>query len=387
MSKKKLIIFIGSLTSGGAERVAVTISKYFSNHKNYSVVVVTLNEDDYDFYSLGKNVKRVSMNMSGATSGINKYLINIKRVLAFREIVKQEKPDIVLGMITRQAVISILACVRLPAKVLVSERNYPEERQNHSMWERLRKIFYRFADHHVVQTNKIAKWIKENTGSKNISVIPNSITWPLPEYRPTLDPGNYIKQEEKIILAVGSLKPQKGFDILVESVSEFLNSYPEWKLIILGGKVDELDDNDGFKYRRHLQKIIEKHALQDQVILPGKAGNIGEWYQRADIFVLSSRYEGFPNVLLEALSSGIACVAFDCDTGPRDMIQHYENGILVEHLNTKDLNMAIQKLINDDELRKNLSKNAARIKEVYSEESIMNKWLHLFEELKSQNSK
>jgi glycosyltransferase involved in cell wall biosynthesis len=383
--KRKVLIFIGSLTSGGAERVTVSLSKYLSGKKNYSVVVVTLNEKESDFYSLDKTVKRISMDMSGETKGMEKFLRNIQRVLAFRTIVKEEKPDIVVGMITRQAVMSVLACIHLPVKVITSERNYPAKRKNHTMWELLRKWVYRYADLHVVQTKKIADWLRIYTKSKDIRVIPNSATWPLPEYSPALNPANFLKAEDKIILAVGSLKVQKGFDLLIKAVSGFLHEYPEWKVVILGGKVDKQESKAGSEIRNQLQKMITDNDLEEQIIMPGRAGNIGAWYQRADIFVLSSRFEGFPNVLLEAMASGVSCVSFDCDTGPRDLIKHEENGLLVTPSDTEELQISIQRLMKDPDLRRNLSENAVKIRQTFSEEVILGKWSKVCEELLSSD--
>lgn len=377
--RKKIIIFIGSLTSGGAERVAVSLSKYLSISKNYQVIFVTLDGSQSDFYTLHHSVKRIAMDLSGATSGIGKYFKNLQRIIAFRRIVKAEKPDIVLGMITRHAVISILSCIFLPVKVVVSERNYPGKRKNHSVWEALRKYTYRYADAHVVQTSKIAEWLKKNTKSTNIHIIPNSIFWPLEKYEPILAPFDYLKQGENLILAVGSLKEQKGFDLLIEAVSRFLKNYPNWKLVILGGAVDEEERQAGDSLYKIYQKLISEYSLNKQVLLPGKAGNVGEWYQVADIFVLSSRFEGFPNVLLEAMASGTACVAFDCDTGPRDLIRNQINGILVKELNTSELGNAIEKLMSDTKLRNSLALKAIQVREKYNGNNIFENWLNVFE--------
>jgi len=125
--------------------------------------------------------------------------------------------------------------------------------------------------------------------------------------------------------------------------------------------------------------LISKGNLQHQIIFPGKAGNVGDWYRIADIFVLSSRFEGFPNVLLEAMASGTACVSFDCDTGPRDLIQDGYNGLLVEELNTKELAKSIERLINDAALRNTLAKNATKVRETYSENILLEKWAKLLE--------
>ncbi len=376
-NQKKLMIFIGSLTSGGAERVAVSLSKYLSINNNYQVVLVTLDGYMSDFYTLHHTVKRIAMDMSGATSGIGKYVKNLQRVLAFRRIVKKEKPDVVLGMITRHAVISILACVLLPVKVVVSERNYPGKRKNHSIWEMLREYTYRHADAHVVQTSKIAEWLRENTNSTNIHIIPNSISWPLGKVEPNLAPSDYVKNDENIILAVGSFKEQKGFDLLIEAAAKFLKNYPKWKLVILGGPVDEEEKQKSDYLLRQYHSMIRKYHLKEQIILPGKAGNVVDWYRRSDIFVLSSRYEGFPNVLLEAMASGTACVAFDCDTGPSDLIKDGHNGILVEESDIGNLSVSIQRLISDADLRSELSKNALEVREIYCEKIIMKEWYQI----------
>jgi glycosyltransferase involved in cell wall biosynthesis len=131
--------------------------------------------------------------------------------------------------------------------------------------------------------------------------------------------------------------------------------------------------------RREYLGLISKGDLQEQIILPGKAGNVGDWYRIADIFVLSSRFEGFPNVLLEAMASGTACVSFDCDTGPRDLIEDGYNGLLVEELNTDELAKSIERLITDAALRNTLAKNATIVREEYNESIILEKWSKLLE--------
>lgn len=381
MSKKKLLIFIGSLTSGGAERVTVALSQYISKIENYSVVVVTLNEKSFDFYSLDKKVKRIALDMSGATSGIQKYTTNIKRMWAFRQILKKEKPDVVLGMITRQAVLSILASFGLPIKVVVSERNYPARRENHSIWELLRTFLYRYADAHVVQTKKIADWIVENTNGKQIHIIPNSIKWPLPNFKPRIDISEILQDDEKLILAVGSLKHQKGFDLLIEASSEFLKNTDSWKLVILGDMVDNGEAESKLDMRDKLIKKIKKFDLTNKIFLPGRAGNVGDWYNRADIFVLSSRYEGFPNVLLEAMASGTACVSFDCETGPSEIIQHNKTGILVSRNNSDELKKSINRLIEDSTLRNKLANSSIYVRDEYSEKNVFEKWAKLLDSL------
>jgi len=377
--RKKLLIFLGSLTGGGTERVVSSLSKYLAK-KKFSVTVVTLDSTERDFYRLDNKVQRIAMDVAGATAGIGKLFDNIRRVYLFRKILKKQKPDIVLGMITRHAVISLIASAGLPVKVAVSERNYPAKRKNHSMWELLRSVFYRFADMHVVQTKKIAEWVEGNAGAKNVRVIPNSISWPIARFKPILLPENYIQPAEKLILAAGTFKHQKGFDLLLKAAVKLLPYYPSWKLVILG---EEKNESGSRGLREQFENIIAENGLIGRILLPGRAGNIGEWFERADIFVLSSRFEGFPNVLLEAMASGCASVSFDCDTGPSDLIKQKENGILVPPGETGALEAQIRHLIDNPALRKEISGKARKVREFYSEEKVLGEWAEVLQELLS----
>ena len=377
--KKKLLIFLGSLTSGGTERVAATLSKHLVK-KAFDVTVVTLDSTERDFYSLDDKVQRIAMGSASATAGMEKIFGNLKRTYQFRKILKDQKPDIVLGMITRHAVISLIASVGLQVKVVVSERNYPAKRKNHSMWEFLRTVFYRFADMHVVQTNKIAAWLESNTAAKNIKVIPNSISWPIERFEPILQPENYIQPADKLILAAGTLKQQKGFDLLLEAAIKFLPDYPDWKMVILG---EEKNESGSKGLRKEFEKRVADNGLTKRILLPGRAGNIGDWYKAADIFVLSSRFEGFPNVLLEAMASGCACISFDCDTGPSDLIRQNENGILISQEDIDMLEAQIRYLIEHPIFRQKIADKAKNVREHYSVEIIHGEWAKVFEELVS----
>jgi glycosyltransferase involved in cell wall biosynthesis len=120
--------------------------------------------------------------------------------------------------------------------------------------------------------------------------------------------------------------------------------------------------------------LATQEEIDGYVHLPGRFGNVGEWYQRSDIFVLSSRNEGFPNVLLEAMASGCPCVAFDCDTGPRDLIKHGHNGMLVPAEDIQAFANTLQKVMADQALRDRLSSNAILVRDCFCEHKIFKKW-------------
>ena len=378
MKSMKILIVIGSMVGGGAERVVTYLSAYLSEN-GYDVIVATFHALGDDFYSLDRRVCRVGFDLSETHKGIKKLTANIKRIIAVRDLIKKENVDIVIGMMTNTSVISILACFGLPVKVIASERNFPGKKKTDWQWTFLRRAVYRYADAHVAQTSKTLEWLMKNCGTKNVLVIPNSVKWPLPSNLPHVNPSLFLEPRQEMILAVGSLtkRYQKGFDTLITAFSAVACEYPNWKLVIVGEK--EKGDSQADSQKLLLQ--IKSAGLEDKVITPGRVGNIGDWYKRADIFVLSSRYEGFPNVLLEAMSSGCACIAFDCDTGPRNIIDNGKNGILVPSQDVDFLAREIKRLICDNELRAKLGSNAVEVKKIFSANKVLGKWLHIIKNL------
>jgi glycosyltransferase involved in cell wall biosynthesis len=170
-----------------------------------------------------------------------------------------------------------------------------------------------------------------------------SVQYPLPVAEPVLAPESLISAERKLLLAVGRLDVQKGFDLLLESFAQLLSRYPTWDLVILG---------EGSQ-RTALADQLIRLGLQGRAKLPGLAGNIGDWYSRADLYVMSSRFEGFPNTLAEAMAHGCPPISFDCDTGPRDLIRHEYDGLLVEaNGDVLALTQALDRLMGSEDQRK-----------------------------------
>ena len=205
----------------------------------------------------------------------------------------------------------------------------------------------------------------KNFSSKDVEVIPNPILYPLPEHGRSVSPDSVILQNKKVILASGRLHKFKQFDLLIRAFSNIKDKHPDWNLVILG---------DG-EERNNLNQLVCNLEVVDRVYFPGKVGNMSEWYERANMFVLSSVVEGFPNVLLEAMAYGLPCISFDCDTGPRDMIKQGVNGILVNP-NDKDVGLsnAIDKIIRNENLSSSIANNAILLREKYSIDNIIQKW-------------
>ncbi len=262
--------------------------------------------------------------------------------------------------------------------MIASERNFPGHRPTDPAWAFLGKLAYPFADCHMAHTWEGALWLERNVSAHNIQVIANSVVWPMPDGLPKIMPKDVVHPSSRVVLAAGGKAKQKGFDLLVPAFAWVTRNRRDWQLVILG-----LDNNADkvSNQRKRLIRLAVELEVADRFHLPGRVGNMADWYQRADLFVLSSRFEGFPNVLLEAMAAGCACVAFDCDTGPRDIITDGHNGLLVPAENVEALAMAMADLMDDDELRGRLGTAATEVRQRFSEEHILGKWQALIDGL------
>jgi len=244
------------------------------------------------------------------------------------------------------------------------------------IWMWARKKLYSQLSAVTALTQKSALWLKKHTNAKKIVVIPNPITYPLPVQDPIIKPEAVlgpVKQKNKILLAVGRLVYQKGFDRLLKVFAKISSQFPNWRLVILG---------EG-PCRKDLEKQVKHLLLKNRVFLPGKVGNVGDWYQIADLFVMTSRFEGFPNTLVEALAYGLPVVSVDCDTGPRDIIRHGVDGLLVAQDDMNALAKALSTLMKDDKLRHRYATRAVEARERFSIKKIDKMWHNLFKEIKN----
>lgn len=358
---QKILIVINSLRGGGAERVVSNLSLSLIGQGN-AVTVVTLNDQSDDFYTLAAGVKRISISAS-----CKKNKGALSKILALRAVVKQEQPSSVLSMMTVPSILTLLACVGIKCKVVISERNHPPKKPTPLHWRLLRAALYRFCDSAVVLTEDTAKWMRA-AGCRDVHVVPVTVSLPLPELMPIVKVEGFIESTDFVLLSVGRLDYQKGFDLLLIAFSKITKELPAAKLVILG---------EGSE-RGKLEAMVRTLGIDSSVILPGRAGNISDWYARAQIFVFSSRFEGFGNVLVEAMASGCTCVSFDCDVGPRDVIEQGVDGFLVEAENVSAMASQLSLLYHDSLLRKKLGDNARLKGARFSEGRIMSRWFKVF---------
>ncbi|WAK01562.1 glycosyltransferase family 4 protein [Methylobacter sp. YRD-M1] len=346
----KVVLVIPTMHQGGAERVMSELANAWSAQQHEIHLVLLAKSKS--FYCINDNVIMHNLEFSHSQL-LSKIYNELKVFFKLRRILKEQNPDFVLSFMSKYNILTILATSNLNLKVFVSDRSNPKK-QLPFLISFLRKITYRFAHGIIAQTSLAKSVLEENTGNRNIVVIPNPLK--------AISVCENI-EKDKIILNVGRLVEEKGQKYLLEAFTKIKNT--EWKIAILG---------DGPLYDR-LKKQAEELGLKDQVIMPGAVSEIDHWLARASIFAFPSVSEGFPNALVEAMAAGLPCVSFDCDAGPRDIIIDGKNGYLVPVRDVEVLASRLETLINNAAIRTQLSKEAAKIVNDFGVEKISDDYL------------
>jgi len=331
---------------GGAETVLSNLINHFSKEMGHHIILTTLTNKDIIF-DLDNNIK-VIQNKEHTSDNT---LINFyKQIIGLKHIIKDNNPDIVISFVTAINIFSIIASKLTSTPIIISERSSYSYGVKNKLWSILRRLVYPFADILILPASEEKN---KYHYCKRIHIIPNPLK---------LKNNHHNITREKIILAVGTLHHAKGFDILINAFKKVNQN--DWKLIILGrGRAAPA-----------LEEQIHKLKLTNKVYLLGQTQDTEQYYRKASIFVLSSRTEGYPNVLCEAMGYGCPPISFDCISGPKDIISNGEDGILVEAENMEELSNAIYKLINDNTLRNKIGKKAQAISVKLHINTIAHEW-------------
>ncbi len=355
----KIAILIHSLGGGGAERVTVNLAWRWAEAGD-EVVVLTLS-DAAPRYSLHPRVRIVPLGLAAQGGGaLRAMAANLRRVLKIRAALRRERPDIAIGMMTAAAVLLALARTGLPLKAIGSERVYPPAVATKSAWMWLRRVSYGLLDGIVCQTGDARDWILANTRARRAWIVPNAVRWPIVAQPPVVAP----PEGRPFILAAGRFVPQKEFSRLPPLFARLAARHPDWDLAIIGEGPE----------RAAIEAQRSALGLENRIHLPGWVGNVGQWGEAASLFVLTSRFEGFPNTLLEAMACGLPAVSVDCDTGPRDIIIDGVDGLLVPLDDEGALETALDGLMSDDHRRAAMGEQAAKVRSRFSEARIMDLW-------------
>ena len=376
----KITYIFSQLTiSGGADKVLTDKANYLAEHNNDVTIITESQMGRPLIFPLSQKVKLIDIGLDfDKQYGHNilyRGILYLRYIRIYKEKLKkilfEIKPDIVITLMGR----SLDFITSIPdGSIKIGEAHTTKNhlRSYHLLEEKggFHKYIARFLrkkqiasamrlDALVLLTKQDAEAWKDITRTY---VIPNAIPY-IPEESSSL--------MKKQAIMVGRYNDAKGYEYITEAWEIVHKKHPEWILNIYGS--GEMQDD--------VERWIKERGLQDSMIMHEPTEQITQKYQESSLCVMSSRYEGFPLVIMEAMSCGVPCVSFDCPFGPRNIIRDGEDGILVDYLNTKALADNICKVIEDENLRKRLGTNAKKNIQRFSQDAIMQQWQDLFHSL------
>lgn len=360
---------------GGMERVLLNKVTYLAQFSGWEVSVVTTDQHQRPpFYPFPEKVRMTDLDINysddndkGAWKKIFGYLRKRrehKRKLT--ALLQQEKPDIVVSLYPSES--SFIPDIKDGSKKVLELHFCKFFRLQYGRkgllgW--IDKVRTRQDERIVRRFDKFVVLTHEDRGYwgnlPNMEVIPNAAMHVSK---------NYSDVTNKRVIAVGRLDYQKGFDRLIEAWERIQRTgeWTDWRLDIFGQG----------EWKEMLQQMIDERGLQHAVRINKPTKQIGEEYVKSSLLVMSSHYEGFPMVMIEAMACGLPVVSFDYKCGPKDIIQHGINGLLVPEGDIKALANAMRKVMADEAYRRMLSQNARKVVDTYSEEAVMKQWIRLF---------
>lgn len=357
-----LLVIFSLAEVGGAERVMSLMANYWTE-KGWVVTIVDFKEGKL-FYGLYPQVKHVTLQLKSKHTNLCKRIINyLHDNHKIKSYIEKEKPDLIISFSTGTNFKVLRAMYFSKIPIIVSERNVNSKYMRSFILKHYRSCLYLKAKSIVCQTQTMMDYFSYQIRRKSI-IIPN----PVPKVSDHIFLPDIDLPEGKILFAVVEMTPkkmhQKGYDLLIPIFSNLAKKHPDWHLVIL---------NDGPE-KAAIEKDMIRFNLQNRVHLPGKVKDIISVFKAGDLFVLSSRYEGFPNALCEAMACGLPVVSFDCPSGPADIIRHGIDGILVPPEDEEGLEKALDELMRDKCLRETMGKRAVEIVERFSVGKIMGMW-------------
>ena len=354
----KLCLLIPSLVAGGAERVMTHMANYWAD-RGFDIHIITLDSPkNTPFYDLSAKVKLIQLDLLGATHKVFKPFLILNQIFSVLKTVLKIKPKALIAFLDISIFIALIIKPFLKTKVIVSERNNPFLNETNAIIKYINHFLYRTADQLILQTKEIVPFFPQHLHRK-ITVIPN------PVLKSAVEKLEYDSDKNEFtMISVGRLKKQKGYDFLIKAFSSLGEVSRNWSLTIIGEGVE----------RSALESLCKSMRLGTKVRLIGNKHNPENMMKDADIYILSSRFEGFPNSLCEAMSVGLPCIATRCQFGPQEIIDDGINGLLVDVDNENDLQLAITKLIDSKELREQLGEEAKKISDRLSLPNIMSRW-------------
>ena len=349
-----VVLVLSSLGAGGAEGVIAQLANHWARSGCRVTVIAFDHPADPIYHHFDDAVAFVRLGLPPGGGRLAAVVRSAQRVRLLRATVRRLEPTLIVSFLLKINVTVLLACRGLGIPIIVSERNHPSRGAGSPWWQWARVRLYPQAAAVVLQTEASRRALPPAVARRGI-VIPN------PVKQRSLRTGFSCT---RTLVAVGRLEEQKGFDLLLEAYAIVCRRHPEWQLVIWG--------EGGL--RRELESQVKRLGLSDRVSLPGVTDNPGGWTDSASALVVSSRYEGFCNVIVEALASGVPVVSFDCEFGPADILDDGKFGLLVPPEDIIQLAAGLERMLSDAELRRCFSSKGIDRARDFSRDVVMSAW-------------
>lgn len=347
----KITMLIGKLSGGGAERVTCNLANFLAD-KGHEVEILTLSEDTP--VEPLRGVKHIPLLKNAQRGNVLKN--SWRRISGLRRYMKTQAVDAYIVMLPLTTILMLLFSRLTKAAIIAAERVDPASYRGLNKW--LLQHLARRADCWVFQTEQVKQWYEPWLKGTPGVVIPNAIN-------PAFIRPDYTGPRENTIAAAGRLTYQKNFALLIRSFAAVAEEFPDYSLTIYG-KGPELEN---------LRQTAREAGVEDRVIFAGHVDNMPEKLEKAAAFVLSSDFEGMPNVLMEAMALGLPCVATDCGGGGAAfLIENGVNGLLVPVRDEQAVAKAIRQILSDPAAAKTMGENARQLRSRLAPQEIYGRW-------------
>jgi glycosyltransferase involved in cell wall biosynthesis len=345
--------------------VCVTLCNHWAE-RGWDVTLATFDDGSQPpFFRPSPRVRHVTLGLQRRSTGLfHSVANNVRRIAILRKFIREESPGRILSFIDATNVLAVIAAAGTGIPVVVAERVDPAYHPIPRAWKILRRFVYGRASAIAVQTRSIAAYFPASW-RKRIAVIPN----PVPDVASNDPAPPKPAGSRRTIVGMGRLERQKGFDLLIRAFASVADARPEWDLSILG------EGNE----RAMLETLVRDAGLSRRIALPGREPDAWRALRAADLFVLSSRYEGFPNALCEAMACGLPVIAFDCPSGPADIVHDGVDGRLVPAEDVVALAAAIKDLTGDEDKRRAFGACATGVAARFSVARVAGMWERVLE--------
>ncbi len=350
----RIVLILPSLASGGLEKVITELAWYFSKQTNVQVNVICLMKGNV-FFPLPEEVEVHIPPFSSAD--LPRLLFLYQLMFWLRKQIKLIVPDVLLSFGGKFNSFVCLSVQGLPVRVFISDRSRPSISYGIFL-DFINPRVYKKVTGIIAQTDMAKELMFKRTHHSNIKVIGN----------PLRMNGMITKEKEKIILNVGRFVSTKQQELLVRYFAR-INS-KDWKICFLGSGPT----------KARVEQVVQELNMEDKIQFCGVVTNVQDFYKRSSIFAFTSNSEGFPNALGEAMVAGEACISFDCEAGPSDLIQDGENGFLIKEGDHESFIKKLELLMNDDSLRKEFGNKARETIKRFDINHIGNQYLGFFKQ-------